>query len=109
MIESQLNYVLDAIATIAQDDLATVEVRREVQESYNSTLQRKLKPTVWMTGGCASWYLDEHGNNTTLWPGFTFAFRKMTRRFDADAYRTSTRAENPAAQESNTDRQEVRA
>jgi len=109
MIESQLNYVLDAIATIAQDDLATVEVRREVQDSYNSTLQRKLKPTVWMTGGCASWYLDEHGNNTTLWPGFTFAFRKMTRRFDADAYRTSTRAENPAAQESNTDRQEVRA
>jgi len=92
MIESQLNYVMDAIETIERNDLATVEVRRQVQDSYNAQLQRQLKPTVWMTGGCASWYLDEHGNNTTLWPGFTFAFRKMTKHFDAGAYQTTTRA-----------------
>jgi hypothetical protein len=46
---------------------------------------------VWMTGGCGSWYLDAHGNNTTLWPDFTFAFRRTTRHFDIDAYRTSPR------------------
>jgi len=109
MIESQIAYAIDAIATIERDDLATVEVRREVQDAYNTKLQNQLKPTVWMTGGCASWYLDAHGNNTTLWPGFTFVFRKLTKHFDADAYRTTTRAERPTAQERNTDRQEATA
>ena len=46
-----------------------------------------MKRTVWTTGGCASWYLDAHGNNTTLWPRTTFAFRGELREFDADAYR----------------------
>ena len=31
-----------------------------------------MKRTVWTTGGCASWYLDAHGRNTTLWPRTTF-------------------------------------
>jgi hypothetical protein len=49
---------------------------------------------VWMTGGCASWYLDAHGNNTTLWPDFTFRFRRQTKRFDVDAYETSSVADS---------------
>jgi cation diffusion facilitator CzcD-associated flavoprotein CzcO len=28
-----------------------------------------------------SWYLDAAGRNLTLWPGFTFTFRRRTRRF----------------------------
>jgi len=72
--------------------LATVEVRTEEQRRYNERLQRQMRRTIWTTGGCASWYLDKHGNNTTLWPGFTFAFRRMTRRFDLAAYHVSTRA-----------------
>jgi hypothetical protein len=36
---------------------------------------------VWNTG-CASWYLDETGRNATLWPDWTFAFRRRTAQFD---------------------------
>jgi cation diffusion facilitator CzcD-associated flavoprotein CzcO len=90
MIESQINYVSDAIATMRRQGLVTVEVRREVQHRYNRDLQAKLSRTVWMTGGCASWYLDKHGNNTTLWPDFTWEFRRQTKRFDIAAYDTST-------------------
>ena len=43
---------------------------------YNDELQQRMRRTIWTTGGCASWYLDEHGNNTTLWPSFTFVFRR---------------------------------
>ncbi|MFC6013914.1 flavin-containing monooxygenase [Nocardia lasii] len=92
MIESQINYVADALATIAEQDLHTVEVRPEVQRDYNRDLQDKLAKTVWNTGGCASWYLDKHGNNTTLWPDFTFRFRSLTRQFDVDAYNVTTSA-----------------
>jgi hypothetical protein len=61
-------------------------VRRDEQRRYNDTLQRRMAGTVWMTGGCASWYLDWRGVNTTLWPGFTFTFRQLTRHFDLAAY-----------------------
>lgn len=90
MIESQINYIADALATVDRLGLRTVEVRRDAQDAYNAELQQKLSKTVWNTGGCASWYLDKHGNNTTLWPDFTFRFRDITKKFDVAAYRTST-------------------
>ncbi|MER7451579.1 NAD(P)/FAD-dependent oxidoreductase [Nocardia beijingensis] len=86
MIESQINYIVDALATFDRLDLRTVEVRRDVQDAYNADLQRKLANSVWLTGGCSSWYLDKHGNNTTLWPDFTFEFRRLTKTFDVAAY-----------------------
>ena len=99
MIESQLNYVMDALAVMERFDLATVEVRPSVQDEYNSELQKRMAKTIWMTGGCASWYLDDHGRNTTLWPDFTFKFRSITREFDLAAY-TSTARGDIAGQES---------
>ncbi|TQF65560.1 NAD(P)/FAD-dependent oxidoreductase [Rhodococcus spelaei] len=86
MIESQLNYVVDAINTVERHDIGTIEVRQDAQDRYNRELQDKLSHSVWNNGGCASWYLDKHGNNTTLWPGFTFEFRSITRKFDLAAY-----------------------
>jgi hypothetical protein len=34
---------------------------------------------VWQSG-CRSYYLTQAGKNTALWPGFTFMFRRRTRR-----------------------------
>lgn len=91
MIESQLNYLIDAVSTIKRHGLAAVEVRGDVSADFNKTMQERLKPSVWMTGGCGSWYLDKHGNNTTLWPGHTFEFRRITKKFDLDAYHATSR------------------
>lgn len=46
----------------------------------------RLEGTVWTEGNCNSWYLDDTGRNTTLWPTFPYAFRRQTRRFDPEAY-----------------------
>jgi cyclohexanone monooxygenase len=100
MAESAINYLLAAVATMDEHDLATFEVRDEAQREYNATLQARMRHTIWTTGGCSSWYLDKHGNNTTLWPGFTFAFRAITRRFDLTAYRTTARADRRATNHS---------
>ncbi len=86
MIESQLKYVLGALRAMEQTGAATLEPRPAVQEAYNAQIQQQLRGTVWNTGGCASWYLDEKGRNTTLWPTFTFRFRKLVRRFDPADY-----------------------
>jgi cyclohexanone monooxygenase len=85
MIESQVAYLLDALAVMDRHDLAIVDVRRDAQDSYNRQLQRRMRRTVWLTG-CRSWYLDARGRNTAIWPGFSFAFRWITRRFDLAAY-----------------------
>jgi cation diffusion facilitator CzcD-associated flavoprotein CzcO len=87
MIESQLNYVLDGLRVMGERELASVEVRPEVQREFNADLQRRLRGTVWDSGGCASWYLDSRGCNRTIWPRQTWSFRRMTRRFDPASYR----------------------
>ena len=66
--------------------MGIAEVRRGVQERFNAELQRRLASSVWNSGGCASWYLDREGRNTTMWPGFTWTYDLMMRRFDASSY-----------------------
>jgi hypothetical protein len=85
MIESQLAYLMDAIRTIDERGIETVEVRPEVSAAFNEEVQELHEGTVW-SSGCSSWYLDASGRNTTLWPDFTFRFRERTRHFDADSY-----------------------
>ena len=86
MIESQVQYILDALQTMRAKRLKTVEVQRDAQTRYNARLHERLNKTVWSKGGCTSWYQTKSGKNTTLWPGFTFEYRLKTRRFDPRPY-----------------------
>ena len=43
MIESQINYVLDAIEKMDRHELETVEVRPDVQAAFNDDIQRQLQ------------------------------------------------------------------
>jgi cation diffusion facilitator CzcD-associated flavoprotein CzcO len=86
MIESQVAYVIAALRFLRRSGAAAVEVRLDAQAAYNRTVQRRMRRTVWTVGGCASWYLDHHGRNTTLWPTFTWRFRRATRRFHSSEY-----------------------
>jgi cation diffusion facilitator CzcD-associated flavoprotein CzcO len=86
MIESQVAYVDDALQTMAAEGLAVLETTPQAQEAYRRLIAQKSTGTVWVGGGCASWYLDKHGHNTTLWPDFTFRFRKLTRKLDRENY-----------------------
>ncbi len=86
IIESQIAYVISALQQMGEREIATVEPRPEAQRAWNDDIHRRMQRTVWSTGGCASWYLDAHGRNTTLWPRTTFKFRELLRSFDLDQY-----------------------
>jgi cation diffusion facilitator CzcD-associated flavoprotein CzcO len=86
MIESQTDYITDAISHLKTQGLVSAEPKAEVQAAFTDDLQTRMKRTVWSVGGCASWYLDDHGRNVTLWPRATFTFRRLLSAFDADAY-----------------------
>ena len=86
MIESQVAYVDDALRTMDAEGLEVLETTPEAQQGWRDLIAKKSQGTVWLAGGCASWYLDEHGHNTTLWPDFTFKFRRLTRKLDRKNY-----------------------
>ena len=95
MIESQIAYVLDALRTMRRRGARTVEVREDAQAAYNAELDRMAEGTVWVSGGCTSYYIDRNGHNSALWPTYTWPFRRRLREFDAAAYALGTRAGRP--------------
>jgi cation diffusion facilitator CzcD-associated flavoprotein CzcO len=86
MIEAQIAHVTGALEALEQREAAAVEVRPEVLDRWSAEVQRKAAPTVWNSGGCSSWYLDDAGRNTTLWPDYTFRFIRRARAFDPSDY-----------------------
>jgi cation diffusion facilitator CzcD-associated flavoprotein CzcO len=97
MIESQINYVLGALRTLSRNGASTVEVRAEAQAAYNTELDRMTEGTVWVSGGCQSYYLDRNGHNSALWPTYTWPFRQRTREFDEGAYALGSRVSTNGA------------
>jgi cation diffusion facilitator CzcD-associated flavoprotein CzcO len=90
-IEAQVRYVLDALRLMRSHRLAAVEVLPQVQDAFVQQVQDRMAGTVWVAGGCHSWFLDHTGRNTTVWPWFTARLRHLTRRFDLENYRTQYR------------------
>jgi cation diffusion facilitator CzcD-associated flavoprotein CzcO len=86
MIESQLGYVMGCLRAMDARGSDTAEVRPEAQAAYNDSIQAATEGSVWTSGGCRSWYLGADGRNRMLWPGFSWLFRRATRRFDPAEY-----------------------
>ncbi|WP_433785100.1 flavin-containing monooxygenase [Actinomycetospora sp. CA-101289] len=81
MIESQINLVMDTLRHMRTHGVGAVEPTRAAQDAFVAEMQRKTEGTVWVDGGCSSWYLDKHGNNSALWPTFTMPFRRRVKHF----------------------------
>ena len=86
MIEAQVHYVVEAMKLMKSEQLKYVDVKKEVETTYNEDIQDRLSRTVWQSGGCVSWYQTKTGKNVTLWPGFTFTFMKRTKKFEPAKY-----------------------
>jgi cation diffusion facilitator CzcD-associated flavoprotein CzcO len=85
MIEAQIEHVLGALKHMERAGIAALEPKPEAQEAWVSAVDARMTGTVWVSGGCASWYLDETGRNSTLWPDFTWRYRRRA-RFRPDEY-----------------------
>jgi cation diffusion facilitator CzcD-associated flavoprotein CzcO len=86
MLEGQIGYALGAIQALEQASLGWLDVRPEVQDSFNRWVQAASRKSVWESG-CHSWYTTASGRNTNNWPDHTFLYRYRVRRFDPSAYR----------------------
>lgn len=86
MMESQMVYILQWLDELEQKVIPeSLDVRPEVQQSYNVSLQRKLAGTVWESG-CTSPLLDRRGRNSTIYPGLASEYRKVSAKFNPEDY-----------------------
>jgi cation diffusion facilitator CzcD-associated flavoprotein CzcO len=85
MIESQIRHVMACLDRLERGGARSIEVKKDIQCSFNARIQRRLQNSIW-SKGCTSWYLTAAGKNTTNWPGYSFTFRLRTRAPNWDDY-----------------------
>lgn len=77
MQEAQIEHLLNALRHQAREGVTALEPTADAQAAFVADVDRRMRRTVWLRGGCRSWYLDGTGRNSTLWPG---SIRQFTRR-----------------------------
>ena len=90
-MEAQIDYIVDAVRLIEERCIRIFDVRKDRQDRYNETIQRRLSNTTW-NSGCASWYLTKDGHNSTMYPGFATQFTRELSRVDLDDYLVAAHA-----------------
>jgi len=91
MIEAQVCYVMDCLKLMNRRKQRVMEVRQEIQERFVEDIHRRMARTVWLSGGCHSWYQDQNtGEVTTLWPGSVVSYFRRTRSVSPSDYQLSS-------------------
>ena len=81
IIEAQFDYILKAIAAAEKENAQVIEVKPEAEERYTNMIHTEMKKTVWYHGNCNSWYQSKSGHVIAMFPGFSFTYRRLARKF----------------------------
>jgi cation diffusion facilitator CzcD-associated flavoprotein CzcO len=88
MIECQINLVVRLMKEMQTHRIKQIEVKKEIESDFNNRVQRALKGTIWLSG-CRSWYINDQGRNTTIWPYTTMRYWWETSRVPLGAFTMS--------------------
>ncbi|RJG18126.1 NAD(P)/FAD-dependent oxidoreductase [Alcanivorax profundi] len=86
LAEAQLDYIIDGLKKIRDRGISRLTIRPSVIEQHNQKVQKHLKGTVFNSGGCKSYYLDQNGRNFAAWPWSLKALKKRLSRFRLKDY-----------------------
>lgn len=86
MIEAQVKFSIRCVSELLiKRRLPFVEPTEKAQERYMAKLRQDLKGTVWTTS-CKSWYKNESGEITSIYPNTVARFKWTLGRFNPDDY-----------------------
>ena len=94
MIEAGMSHVIAALEELERTGARRIEISREAAEAFDRELRSALAGTVWHSG-CASYYLDENGNNPSMWPWLSSTYRRRTARLQPGAYELGAPERDP--------------
>lgn len=87
IIEAQVDYILGALAYAEQQQVEVLEADATAEACYMDALDTRAEGTVWLAGGCKSWYVDARSRRLTLvWPDYAYAFREANATFHPRGY-----------------------
>lgn len=86
MFEAQAQHIVGVVKLADRKGVDIIEPSAAAQQKFLAKIEKDMKGTVWVAGGCSSWYLDSTGRASQLWPGFTFAYRKLATQIDEQDY-----------------------
>lgn len=82
MIECQVELMINVIREMIKRDAKYVAVKERAEAEYMESLKEQMKKTVWGTEKCGSWYANDAGTITTLWPKNCTAYWRETKAVD---------------------------
>jgi cation diffusion facilitator CzcD-associated flavoprotein CzcO len=80
LAEAQLDFIIDGLIKIKFQGITKLSVKPEIIKKHNDLVQKHIKTTVFNSGGCKSYYLDQNGRNFAAWP---WSLKKLKQRLTA--------------------------
>lgn len=96
LIETAVDYIAQAVDVLRRDDVIALEVAEFVHADFVRWVDEELASSSW-AGGCSSWYLNDRGENFTLWPGDVGSYKDALATLDLADYEIRRRSHAPAA------------
>jgi hypothetical protein len=82
MIEAQARYIAEALKKLRAAGGLALDVTAAAEQKFVDSVEQRLRGTVWQDGGCDSWYKDERGKVTTIWPGSAGSYQRALKSVD---------------------------
>ncbi|KAE8371082.1 hypothetical protein BDV26DRAFT_299123 [Aspergillus bertholletiae] len=67
-IENSMNYCLKFIRGIVTGEISSWEVKIASCKQWTSKIQDASAKSIWVSGGCTNWYVDQAGWNSMIYP-----------------------------------------
>lgn len=79
MSEAQAKYIAACVANLKKNNWKSLEIKKEIMESYHQSTQNRLKNMIW-TQIEDSWYKSANGNIPNNYPGRTMEYIRKTKQ-----------------------------
>lgn len=86
LAESQLGYIVDGLTQMKTRGIRKLSIKPQVLKAHNEKVQQHLQTTVFNSGGCRSYYLDQNGRNFAAWPWSLAELKRRLSHFDLADY-----------------------
>ena len=89
MVECQVNHIIQLIPEMMKRDAKVAEPKLSSEDEFKEGLEKQMKKTVWGVSKCGSWYANDKGIITTIWPWTCLKYWSTTRTVDFTKYEFS--------------------
>lgn len=85
-LECQIRYISGCLKKMVEEDVAVIDVRREVHDRYNSLVDAEHGELVWSHPGTTNWFRNRKGRIFSIMPWRMVDYWRMTHDPDFSDY-----------------------